>query len=401
MSDSNSQIFQLITRNLQEVLGSEDEIKKLCTARPLNIYFGTAPTGRIHIGYLVAFMKIVDFLKANSGVTILLADLHAFLDSKKTTLELLDARTEYYEKMIKTTLQALGADLTKLRFVRGSTYQLTNKYTMDVYKMASMTTLNEAKHAGAEVVKQSDNPLLTGLMYPILQALDEEYLSTDAELGGCDQRKILAFSRESLPKLKYKKRFHFMTPMVPGLRTTKRDVEEKKQMGNTDQLKAQLQTIMESTNDRKKLLFELDQFIKKEETDDLVQLEKMSSSNEDTKIDLLDGKNQLKKKIGKAYCLPGDAEDNTPLDLLRMIVFPVLNLQGRQFRITRKEEYGGDLVYDHYEQVHIDFAKGALHPADLKNGLVDALNEILEPIRSAFADHSSQKLLQKAYPAGK
>jgi tyrosyl-tRNA synthetase len=36
----------------------------------------------------------------------------------------------------------------------------------------------------AEVVKQSDKPALSGLIYPGLQALDEEYLKVDAQFGG-------------------------------------------------------------------------------------------------------------------------------------------------------------------------------------------------------------------------
>lgn len=74
--------------------------------------------------------------------------------------------------------------------------------------------MNDAQRAGAEVVKQVQNPLLSGLLYPLLQvthatacrfelphsrfnpaspcvccmcvaqALDEEYLKVDAQFGG-------------------------------------------------------------------------------------------------------------------------------------------------------------------------------------------------------------------------
>jgi hypothetical protein len=40
---------------------------------------------------------------------------------------------------------------------------------LDVYKFTSLVSEHEAKKAGAEVVKQSDNPLLSGLLYPLLQ----------------------------------------------------------------------------------------------------------------------------------------------------------------------------------------------------------------------------------------
>ena len=46
---------------------------------------------------------------------------------------------------------------------------------------------HDAKKAGAEVVKQVESPLLSGLLYPGLQALDEQYLGCDFQFGGVDQ----------------------------------------------------------------------------------------------------------------------------------------------------------------------------------------------------------------------
>ena len=53
--------------------------------------------------------------------------------------------------------------------------------------MAALTSQRDAKKAGAEVVKQVASPLLSSLVYPGLQALDEEYLGCDFQFGGVDQ----------------------------------------------------------------------------------------------------------------------------------------------------------------------------------------------------------------------
>lgn len=45
--------------------------------------------------------KIADFLRAGCEVTILFADLHAYLDNQKAPWELLKHRTDYYEAVIK------------------------------------------------------------------------------------------------------------------------------------------------------------------------------------------------------------------------------------------------------------------------------------------------------------
>ena len=72
----------------------------------------------------------------------------------------------------------------KLEFVLGSSYQRSSDYVMDVYRLAAMTSEHDCRKAGAEIVKQSTNAPMSGLLYPILQVLDEEYLKVDAELGG-------------------------------------------------------------------------------------------------------------------------------------------------------------------------------------------------------------------------
>lgn len=83
--------------------------------------------------------------------------------------------------------------------------------------MSTIVTEHDAKKAGAEVVKQVASPLLSGLVYPLMQALDEEHLGVDAQFGGVDQRKIFTLAAEQLPSVGFKERAHLMNPMVPGL----------------------------------------------------------------------------------------------------------------------------------------------------------------------------------------
>ena len=84
---------QLITRNLQGVLG-EERIDEILKTRDLKVYWGTATTGKPHIAYFVPMSKIADFLLAGCEVTILFADLHAYLDNMKAPWELLSLRTQ-------------------------------------------------------------------------------------------------------------------------------------------------------------------------------------------------------------------------------------------------------------------------------------------------------------------
>ena len=112
--------YDLITSNLQEVLKPDIIKSALAENRPLKIYWGTAPTGRPHCGYFVPMVKLAHFLRAGCEVTVLLADIHAFLDNLKAPLELVTHRAKYYELLIKSVLRAIGVPIEQLRFVHGS-----------------------------------------------------------------------------------------------------------------------------------------------------------------------------------------------------------------------------------------------------------------------------------------
>lgn len=262
----------------------------------------------------------------------------------KAPWTLLEQRTKYYEAVIKAMLTSIGVPLEKLKFVQGTSYQLSKEYTLDMYRLSSTVTQHDARKAGAEVVKQVEHPLLSGLLYPGLQALDEEYLKVDAQFGGVDQRKIFTFSEKYMPQLGYAKRIHLMNPMVPGLAGGK-----------------------------------------------------MSSSEEDSKIDLLDSPANVKKKIKRAFCEPGNITDNGLLSFVKHVLFSIFK-EGEGFEVFRKPEFGGNLTFNKYEDLEKAFAAEELHPGDLKASVENYINRLLDPIRKAFEDDLHRQLTEKAYP---
>lgn len=322
--------LDLITRNLQEVDGHK-ELARIVAERPLSVYWGTATTGRPHIAYFVPLLKIRDFLNAGCKVTILLADIHAFLDNLKAPIEKVNARVVYYEKIIVALLNSLGVDASSITFVRGSDFQLSREYVFDLYKMSSFVTTHDSVKAGAQVVKQTENPLLSSLVYPSMQCLDEEYLKADAQFGGVDQRKIFMHSNKYLPKLGYKRRIHLMNPMMPGLNS-----------------------------------------------------EKMSSSEENSKIDLLDTEKAVAKKINKCFCEEGNPNSGV-LTIFKFIIFPVLP----------EEVVVNEKKYREFKDLESDFVQKLVHPADLKQCASRLVERIISPVRNAMM--SQEDVIKAAY----
>ncbi|RLG16246.1 tyrosine--tRNA ligase [Candidatus Pacearchaeota archaeon] len=331
--------MELIKRNTDEIIG-EEELKKLLKQKKKPIvYWGTAPTGRPHVGYFLPALKIADLLKAGFHVKILLADLHAALDN--VPWPILDKRYDYYSKIIPLMIKAIEANTKELEFVKGSDFELKPEYMFDVLRLSSIISIRDAKKAAAEVVKQGDNPKVSGLIYPLMQAVDEQYLDSDAQLGGTDQRKIMVLAREKLPRIGYKARIEILNPLLPGL------------IGK-----------------------------------------KMSSSDEKSKIDLLDNEEIVRKKLKNAECIAGNP-NNGIMTFLKYVIMTIKKDKGMNFIVKRDKKYGGTKEYESYEDIEKDFINKKLHPLDLKNAVAEEIISLLKPIQKKRKELES--LAKKAY----
>jgi tyrosyl-tRNA synthetase len=330
--------FNIIKRNTEEII-SEDELKNVLKKKKPIVYWGTAPTGKPHVGYFFPMLKIADFLKAGFEVKILLADIHAALDN--TPWDVLNKRYNYYSKVIPLMIEALGVSSKNLFFVKGSDFQLKPEYMFEILQMSSYASVRDTNRAASEVVKMGDNPALSGLIYPLMQALDEQYLMVDVQLGGTDQRKIMVLARELLPKLNYSPRVEVMHPLIPSL------------IGG-----------------------------------------KMSSSNEKGKVDLMDDEETVFKKIKGADCVVGDI-DNGIISFLKYVIMVLKEDKKEKFVVERDKKYGGNLEYESYKEIEKDFIEKKLHPLDLKIAVAKEINNLLKPFRKNFS--SLEKLSKEAY----
>jgi len=309
---------ELIKRNTEEIVTNEELEQLIESGASPTAYVGYEPSGKIHMGHILTVNKLIDLQQSGFEITVLLADVHAYLNEKGSMEEVREIADFNKECFI-----ALGLDEKNTRYVYGSDFQLESDYLLNVLKLGRSITLNRAKRSMDEVSRSADNPMVSQMIYPLMQAVDIAMLNVDVAVGGIDQRKIHMLAREELPGLGFKAPICIHTPILVGLD------------GN-----------------------------------------KMSSSSNNF-ISMDDNEKMVGKKIKKAFCPEGSIVDNPVLALFKYHIIPRYNA----ITIERPEKFGGNLYYPDYETLEADFGSKDLHPMDLKSAGTDYINRILEPVR--------------------
>ncbi len=324
-----SKPIEIALSNAEEVV-TGDEIRQVLEDKPnFNFYYGTAPTGPFHYAYLIPFNKLIQLSELGGKGTILLADYHAYLDDRKTSFELMDLRSKYYEECIRGVM---GNYAKNFEFVRGSSYQHKRDYVEDLYQIAGRVSTTRAKRAASEVVRMKGDAKVSELLYPLLQILDVKYLEADITVGGIDQRNIYMLGRELLETVAYQKGSYIFMPLLPSLKG-----------GGS----------------------------------------KMSASDPLSHIRVTDSPEDIHETIKKAYCPPKDLELNPITSTLRYIIFPRIG----ELVIERKEKFGGDIEFDSADAFDKAYVEGKVHPMDVKKTVAEHLVVLLEPARKYFEKH--------------
>jgi len=321
--------YDLITRNAEEVVTDEEVEALAADPDEKRAYVGYEPSGILHLGHLLTANKLIDLQDAGFEIVVLLADVHAYLNGKGTFEEIRETAEQMREQFL-----AYGLDESRTEFVYGSSYQMDEEYVLDLHAIELETSLNRAQRAMAEI-QGDETAKVSHVVYPLMQALDIEYLDVDLAVGGLDQRKVHMLAREELPSLDYDVRPCLHTPIIADLTSGEG---------------------------------------------------KMSSSSGGTTASMEDTRDDLEEKINAAFCPPtrdpepdddGNERENPVLELFQYHVFP----RFESVTVERPDEYGGDVTYEVYETLAEDLESGELHPADAKGTLTAYLDELIAPGR--------------------
>ncbi|MCJ7478637.1 MAG: tyrosine--tRNA ligase [Candidatus Nanohaloarchaeota archaeon QJJ-7] len=314
---------ELTLRNSAEIVeeGELDEI--LREKDEPRCYVGYETSGPVHLGHWISVRKLLDLQKAGFQPVVLWADLHTFLN-RKGEEDWIESMIQYWQ----ATFEALGLEA---EYVHGRDFEEETLYFHDILRMAKEITINRGTRAMSEVARDEENPYISQIIYPLMQALDIEHLDLDLAVAGIDQRKIHMLARDKLPKLGYDKPTCLHWPMLASLSGSG---------------------------------------------------EKMSSSKKKTMFPLHADPSHIREVVQEAYCPSGQVEDNPVLQIAKFFVFG----GDRDLEVQRDEEYGGDLLYSEYGELEEDFSSQELHPQDLKDAVAEEIVDRLSGVRERFKE---------------
>ncbi len=306
--------YSLATRNTVEII-TDGELRSLLEKPVKRVYAGYEPSGEIHLGHLVTINKLIDLKNAGFTVVVLLADLHAFLNRKGSMQEVQDLAT-YNRRCFE------GLGLTDVEYVLGSDLQLEPEYELMVLRLSQEITLNRATRSMDEVGRTMDNPMVSQMIYPIMQMVDIARLRLDVAVGGIDQRKIHMLAREHLPSVGYPAPICIHTPLLLGL-----------------------------------------------------DGQKMSSSRGNY-ISVADTEEAITHKMERAFC-PLTQEENPVLQIFQYHLFP----RFETIDVQRLQKYGGDRTFGSFDELAKAYTGKEIHPLDLKKTAARYLITMLHPVR--------------------
>jgi tyrosyl-tRNA synthetase len=338
---------ELLTRNTEECL-PEEEVRAVATSpAEKRVYVGYEPSGALHLGHMLTANKLIDLQNTGMDIVVLLADVHAYLNGKGTFDEIHDTAAQMRDQFV-----AYGLDEASTEFVLGSEFQFDEDYVLDCHALALETTLNRAQRAMAEI-QSEETATVAHVVYPLMQALDIEYLDLDLAVGGLDQRKVHMLQRDVLPAIGYTARPAIHTPILADLTTG-----IGKMSSSMNPVTGGESLTISFEDDTAAIRAKIEQVFFPPERDPAFE-------------DYYDPED---------YSLEPDETTlhNPGLQLFEYHVFP----RFESVVIERPDEYGGDVEYESYGTLSNAVEEGELHPADAKSALATYLDKLIAPGRA-------------------
>ena len=344
--------ISLIREVGEEIITDEDLVNLLKSDEQLIAYDGFEPSGQIHIAQgILRAINVNKMTKAGIRFKMWVADWHAWANNKLGgDLEKIQTTGKYFIEVWK----ACGMNMDMVEFHWASDYIKKEEYWKLVLQISKTNSIKRFIRT-AEIMGRDETSDLTAaqIIYPCMQCADIFLLGAKITQLGMDQRKVNMLAREIGPQLGYWKPVVISHHMLMGLGKPAA-TEGKDKTSRTIALK-------------------------------------MSKSKPDSAVYMTDTREDIKRKIIKAYGPEGDITENPILEYCKYILFEAYE----KITIERPEKFGGNVILHSYKELEEKYASKEIHPIDLKNTVIDLLDKLIEPVRNHFETNEYAKDLLK------
>lgn len=313
----------ITAEDLYKLLNYKDSVKKNIYA-----YDGFEPSGKMHIAQgLLRTHNVNKLTAAGIKFKFWIADWFAQMNLK------LGGDIQKIKKagaeMIKIW-EACGMDMKNVEFIWSSEEinKRSDEYWKLVIDISSKFNINRITKCTQIMGRNETDELATSqILYPVMQCADIFFLDVDICSLGMDQRKVNMLAIEYCDKIKRKyKPIIISHPMLMGLDGSS----------------------------------------------------KMSKSNPDNCIFMDDNSIEIKRKINKAFCEPGNIDKNPILNWCKYMIMPICG----KFIINPNLKFNEpEITYTSYIELENDFKNLVIHPKRLKDSMTTHIIELLTPIQ--------------------
>ncbi|KAL7429045.1 hypothetical protein ACHAXH_003807 [Discostella pseudostelligera] len=352
----------------------------------IRLYDGFEPSGRMHIAQ--GLLKSVNVNKCTSPGThstfcFWVADWFALMNDKMGgDLQKIVIVGKYLIEVWK----AAGMDLQNVEF-RWASEEITQRahiywpIMLDVARRFNVTRIKKC----CQIMGRLEGSLTAAqVLYPLMQCTDVFFLEADICQLGVDQRKVNMLAREYCDAAKRRYKPVILSHhMLYGLK----EGQEKMSKSDPDSAIFMEDTVEDVERKIRKAYCptqEKEQLSLPTTTQPSQSTSTSGTVNDDADVDA--GKESMH--------LTKDNLKNPILDYVQHIV---LSSPGATFTCsTTTSSSTTTTTYNDYNTVKEDFLSGKITPDQLKDGLITALNELLQPVRDHFTnDDTARGLLEQ------
>lgn len=193
-----------VFRDIAEVVGQCGD------AEPPHIFWGAAPTGEPHFGYLATLLAIRLAASVGFHTTLFVADYHGYLDDEKSQWEtLFESRQAYAATLAPSFDQTLY----------GYTEYRTPEYMDGLLRFSRHLSVSEALRSGDGTLRRGlDDRSTAELLYVLMQLYDLQHFEVDVAICGQDESPIYeAWDRLRSGRGILRDSAFLYMPMCPGV----------------------------------------------------------------------------------------------------------------------------------------------------------------------------------------